>query len=284
MKANKIFAILFGCVLTLSSCVETAPEYVAGEPEIVNGAFVLATNKAEGINPTPVTLKSTDRSFTYWIGRTNPQGSCTVSIINHSDARFTVPSSVSFSEGQTKAELVVTFAESLPEENCTVAFEIDPASAAIYGAGTSEFVGALNCTPFYKLVCGTYKAPTFNSYFGRASTFNFTVVPNEKDLTGSVYFQNLDPYFASAGYTASKGANTPIGYLDDENSMIIIPSGQDVGIGFVFQGFDDPDPDIAEGYDDIYVKFDGDKTLTFLNAWGITGWYTLYYGGFSCTK
>lgn len=286
MKANKIFAILFGCVLALgvSSCVEVAPEYVPGESDIANGAFFLPADKATGVNPAQYTVKGTDTEFTYWVGRSSASGSCTVNIINNnSDARFTVPSSVTFADGETKAPLTVTFSP-LPEENCALSFSIDPANAAIYGAGASSFSGALNCTPFYKLVSGTYKSPTIISYFGDESDFNFTVVPSKDDPTHKVIFENLDPYFKSKGITADKGGNNPYGIIDEENSMIVIPSGQDVGIGYVFQGFGDPDPDVAEYMDDIYVQFDGVNTLTFVNAWGVTGWYTLYYGGFSCTK
>lgn len=286
MKAKKYFAILLGCVLALSavSCVEKAPEYVPGEPDIANGAYVLATDKSAGINPTTFTVASSDREFTYWLGRTTAEGACTVNIINHSDPIFTVPSSVSFAAGETKTPLVVTFSDALPEEDCKVSFEIDKASAAIYGNGAPDFTGALNCTPFHKLILGNYKSNTIVSYFGDEATFNFTVVPSKDDPTGKVIFENLEPYFLSKGYTANKGYNKPIGIIDEANSQIIIPSGQDVGIGQVFQGFSDADPDVAEYMDDIYVQFDGDKVLTFVNAWGITGWYTLYYGGFSCSK
>lgn len=286
MKANKIFAIILGCVLALgiSSCVEVAPEYVPGEPEIANGAFFLPADKATGVNPAQYTVKSTDTEFTYWVGRTSASGSCTVNIINNnSDARFTVPSSVTFADGETKAPLTVSFSQ-LPEENCALSFSIDPASAAIYGAGAPSFSGALNCTPFYKLVSGSYKSSTIISYFGRESNFKFNVVPSKDDPSGKVIFENLDPYFLSNGYTVDKGVNSPYGIIDEENSMIIIPAGQNVGNGYVFQGFSDPDPDVAEYMDDIYVQFDGVNTLTFVNAWGVTGWYTLYYGGFSCTK
>lgn len=287
MKANNIFAILLGCVLTLGvvSCVEKAPAYIPGEPEIDNGVFILATDKAAGINPTTFTVKTSDREFTYWLGRTSSNGSCTFNIINHSDARFSVPSSVTFAEGQKKAALVVTFADALPEEDCKISFEVEQDKASIYGMGTAEFSGVLNCTPFHKLVLGSYKSSnTIISYFGDESDFKFNVVPCPEDVTGKVIFENLDPYFLSLGYTAAKGYNNPVGILDEENSMIVIPAGQDVGVGYVFQGFSDPDPDVAEYMDDIYVKFDGESTLTFENAWGITGWYTLYYGGFSCKK
>ena len=65
--------------------------------------------------------------------------------------------------------------------------------------------------------------------------------------------------------------------------MIIVPVQ---GVGYQtteFMGFDDSDPEEAGNYDDIYIRFEGDNTLIFTNAWGIFspgGWFTLYYGGF----
>lgn len=288
MKANKIFAILFGCVLALgvSSCVEVAPEYVPGESEIANGAFFLPADKATGVNPAQYTVKGTDTEFTYWVGRSSASGSCTVNIINNnSDARFTVPSSVTFADGETKAPLTVTFSQ-LPEENCALSFSIDPSSAAIYGAGASSFSGALNCTPFHKLVLGTYKSGTVVAYWGDEYKFNFNIVPNAEDETNStVIVENFDPYFSGKGYVASKGYQKIIGTLDAENSMIIIAAGQDVGVGCQYIGFNNADPDMADDDDDIYLAFDT-TTITILNAYYMWagGYYEIYPGGIVCSK
>lgn len=286
MKAYKFSAILLGCVMMLgfASCVEKAPEYVPGEAEITNGAFFLATDKAAGINPDEFTVKNSDTEFTYWVGRSNPSGDCTVNIINNSDARFTVPATVTFANGEKKAPLTVKFS-ALPEENCYVSFKIADEAAAIYGAGTSEFSGALNCTPFHKLILGTYTSGPVDSYFGDIYQFNFTIVANPEDEDHkSVIIQNLDPFFFGNGYTAAKGYNTVVGFIDESTSTIIVPSGQRVGYSnVVFQGFDDPDPDVADFDDYIYLVFDS-GTITFKNAWGVTGWYAIYYGGTTVTK
>ena len=53
-------------------------------------------------------------------------------------------------------------------------------------------------------------------------------------------------------------------------------------------GFTGPDPDesglLGTG-DNIIIQIeDGGNTLVIPNAWGITGWYNLFYGGVKFTK
>ena len=259
----------------------------APAPSPAAGAFIIDTDNANGINPTSFSVKPSDREFTYWIGRNTSENACTVPIINHSDSRFTVPSSVTFSAGETQAPLVITFSDTLPEEDCMVSFEIDEAYASSYGSGSFSFTGVLNGMPFYKRVLGNYTSDEIHDYFGENVTFNFNVVPSQDNPTEKVVIENLEPYFADNGYTAEGGYNSPYGLLDEDNSMIIVPVQ---GVGYQtteFVGFDDSDPEEAGNYDDIYIRFEGDNTLIFTNAWGIFssgGWYTLYYGGFSCKK
>lgn len=288
-KMNKVLSLAFAAIamVGVSACVETAPEYVPGDPEPNNGSFFLPTNNATLVNPSEFTVGAADRSFTYWVGRTNASGAQEVKIANNSDPCFNVPSTVSFAAGEATAKLVVTF-DMLPEENKVIDLEIDPSCQSLYG-GVSHFRGALNCTPVYKLLAGSYKSGLLDDYFGRGGlNFDFNVVLDEEDENHErVIVENLDPYFAKNGFTAATGENIVEGFIDTENLKLLIPSYQPVGYGdCVFLSFDDPDPDVAEGYAD-YIEFDFDptaKTLTLVNGWGITGWYVIYYGGEVCTK
>lgn len=128
----------------------------------------------------------------------------------------------------------------------------------------------------------TYKGAT-TSYFGDDYSFAVTFVADAEDPY-KVTVCDLDPYFASNGYVASKGVNMYEGVLDPETGIITVASGQQVGYkDVVVQAFDDADPDVAEDYDDIKIKLNNyGASITIMNAFGVLssgGWYELYYGG-----
>ncbi len=130
----------------------------------------------------------------------------------------------------------------------------------------------------------TYTA-TVTSYFGNKYSFDVTLVADAADPT-KIYVQNLDPYFASYGYTAAKGYNSFVGVLDSEAETITVAQGQAVGYGDVALGvFDNADPDAATGYSDLVIKvISKGAALKIENAFGVVasdGWWELYYGGFT---
>lgn len=135
------------------------------------------------------------------------------------------------------------------------------------------------------MICGNYSTTGVQDYFDNVYDFNFTI-EEDAENPGQLIIKNLDPFFVSNGFTADKGVNTFVAEYDLDKKEIVIPAGQPVGYKtFVIMGWDGPDPDIAEDYDDIYVGIeDYGETLVFKNSWGITGWYTLFYGDFKVTK
>lgn len=144
-------------------------------------------------------------------------------------------------------------------------------------------------TPDIKLtidmICGQFASKTVTTYFDKEFAMNFTVEKDPENPNGLI-FKDLDPFFASNGYTAANGANIFQAEVDLDKNEIIIYAEQPVGYSTaVIMGFNDADPDVADGYDDVHVKVeDYGETLIFQNAWGITGWYNLFYGGLKCTK
>lgn len=126
-------------------------------------------------------------------------------------------------------------------------------------------------------ILGTYSAYTDS---GRGE-FNWTVTL-VKDATDDtkVWIYDLDPYFASYGYTAANGYNTIYGVVNSDMTKISIPSGQAVGyesVAFVI---------CDESYNALYsgnIEMDIDLatgTISMPGMWGIddAGWWN-YYGG-----
>jgi len=126
----------------LVSCSED--ERPAAEPEKENAVYILPTDEAKGINPVEYTVGATDKSYTYYLGREKSYTDLTVSIINNSDPIFNFPSTVTFKNGQSTAELTVTFNE-VPAEGAPISFSIAPENAALYGLGYTKFDGSLHC-------------------------------------------------------------------------------------------------------------------------------------------
>ena len=130
----------------------------------------------------------------------------------------------------------------------------------------------------------TYTA-SVTSYFGSNYNFAVTLVADAANPT-KIYVQNLDPYFASYGYTAANGYNLFEGVLNVEAETITVAQGQPVGYGDVALGvFDNADPDAATGYSDLVIKvISKGAALKIENAFGVVasdGWWELYYGGFT---
>ncbi len=135
-----------------------------------------------------------------------------------------------------------------------------------------------------ELLSGKSYTATVTSYFGDVFAFDLTLVADAADPT-KIWIHNLDPYFASYGYTAENGCNIFEGVLDVENETITIAQGQKLGYYDVaLVAFDDADPDAATGYSDLVIKVIGKgAALKVENAFGFNegGFYDLFYGDFT---
>ena len=135
-----------------------------------------------------------------------------------------------------------------------------------------------------ELLSGKTYTASVTSYFGDIFTFEVTLLADAADPT-KIYLQNLDPYFASFGYTADKGYNIFEGVLDVEAETITVAQGQKLGYYDVaLVAFDDADPDVAAGYSDLVIKvISKGAALKVENAFGFNegGFYDLFYGDFT---
>lgn len=126
------------------------------------------------------------------------------------------------------------------------------------------------------------------AYWGDEYSYSVSLDIDPADST-KVTVKNLDPYFASNGYVAEVGRNIFSGVIDWKNEVITIEAGQLVGYNDVYiLGFNDPDPDAADDYDDIYLDIKNyGESLVIRNAFGVSsdaGWYELYPGGTTLVK
>lgn len=109
MKLNKILFLGLAAALSLTACSDD-DDYTAGAPRNENAAGVNFEN-----TPSSVTLGAADESFTITVSREKTEGALTVPFkVNASvEGIFTVPSSVTFEDGQADAEIEVKASTSM---------------------------------------------------------------------------------------------------------------------------------------------------------------------------
>lgn len=124
------------------SC-QKSDDFAPGQAENPNGAWFAFSDDAAAVNPTEYSLDADATSFAYKLSRYTGAGELTVRIINHSESIFTVPETVTFQNGSTEADLIITFSD-VPAKNSLISLEIAPENAALYGQGSAKFTGYLN--------------------------------------------------------------------------------------------------------------------------------------------
>lgn len=133
--------------------------------------------------------------------------------------------------------------------------------------------------------------PLVDFFYGDQYTLNLTIVSNDDDPTfNSVLIQNLDPYFAGAGYNANNGYNIFVAVANEDRTQLLLESGQPIGYSdCVIMGFDGPDLSSASTTQYALFDLNADGTLTIPNAFGVYtpgggGWYSAYLGGLTLSK
>lgn len=126
------------------------------------------------------------------------------------------------------------------------------------------------------------------AYWGDNYTFNFSLQIDSEDST-KVKVLDFDPFMASNEFYSTDGYNIYEGVIDWENKVIILEAGQETGYKDTFiVGMDNPDPNLAENYDNIYLDVEAyGETVVIRNACGVMsegGWYELYFGGITLNK
>lgn len=286
---KKIFFLLSISALLFCSCQDEEVVDVRGEQEPQGSAYFLTTNKGAGINPVEYTVEADANSYTYWLGRKNTTGSLTVNIVNHSDPRFTVPSTVTFESGADKAPLTISF-ESVPPENCLVSFEVEKAQAAIY-SGCASFQGYLNC--LWEALGTGYWFDNLAMYDGAnlnvvpVDVFRSYVDPNQYKVSDP--YENADEYLASAWGTSYLGGDkNPDGIIftvTDDNHLVWSKnwnSGliytQDGNPAYTIRAWFPSALSSSYASEDAESYYDPDSDVMMFNP----HWYITGLGGFGC--
>lgn len=132
--------------------------------------------------------------------------------------------------------------------------------------------------------------PLVDFFYGDQYTLNLTIVSNDDDPTfNSVLVQNIDPYFAGAGFNSNNGCNIFVAVANEDRTQLLLESGQPIGYSTCqLLGFDGPDLNTAGTTQYMLFDLNADGTLTIPNAFGVynagEGWYSAYLGGVTLSK
>ena len=165
---NTLLSALFflSAIVGITSCTEEADYTPAQKPE--NAQVYFATDEAS-----TVSLETGQQSFMVSIYRISPKGALTVNITSQDESGiFTIPSSVTFAEGTTKAEIPVSFDfdKLEPEKKYPISFAID-GNSELSEYGNSELVLNVQYAPWgawEKFGTGVY---TYSLYWGGKDIF-----------------------------------------------------------------------------------------------------------------
>lgn len=223
MKANKIFAILLGCVLTLgiSSCVEKAPEYVPGEPSTATCVVTpdLSVPSNLELNGTPIEVPFV---------RNNSDAAIDVTVeLNAPSGFFALQSNtISFAAGSNTAKAYVTYDYDKLSATDSYVVEVAVTSEA-YTSQYTAVTSAFSCVKAWKdLGVGQfYDALVLetSTSFGIA---NCTILQSPD---GALRYRIMAPYADKAQRIAAWGPAeaeaTPSEYIEfwvnDEETMSV---------------------------------------------------------------
>ena len=285
----KIFRLTYGLLaaaaLSLTSCdINNMPEFSDSDAFIAFRSSSVSVGEADGSVEIPVMLTSLGG-----MSATVP-----ISIV---DSLTTAKEGTDFAI-ETK-ELSFSPDANLQSVKLTVydndVFTGTKTLVLALGSSTIKLGAAKTCTVSIqddehplRFILGTYSASA-DSYFSSRGHYDWdiTVDRDESDIN-KVWIGNLDPFFLANGFLAPT-ENYFYGFVSDDKTEIRVPNEQKIGYeDYVLAGFTGPDPDesglLGTG-DNIIIQIeDGGNTLVIPNAWGITGWYNLFYGGVKFTK
>jgi hypothetical protein len=124
----------------------------------------------------------------------------------------------------------------------------------------------------------------FGNWPKAETTFTVSADPEGDPFTDLIVSGGINPYFVAAA-----GAN-PDYSAKVQGEQIVIAAEQPCGYSdVILLGFNAPDPNSADSYDNAYFELKEDGTLHLLNAYGAYtpsggGFYEIYLGGAVFTK
>lgn len=137
MKFNKFYLFAFAALATMAVSCDNEDTITVGEQDSAAKPFVYFSDD----NKTTYSIEPTaDTEFSFTVCRRNAEAAAEVSleVVENTDNVFVVPSTVSFAEGETEAEVTVSFADAPIGKSCTLTLGFGVESAGIYMQGTRQ--------------------------------------------------------------------------------------------------------------------------------------------------
>lgn len=285
----KIFKLTYGLMaatmLSLASCdINDLPEFSDSDAYVAFSSATVTIGEAAGSVEIPVMLTSLKGLSAEVAVEVVTEESTAVE-----GTDFTIETqSVSFTPESNTAYVKINVVDN--DEftgNKTIKLKLGDTSVNLGAAKTCTVTIEDDEHPLL-FILGTYSGSA-DSYFSSRGHYDWDIiVERDNEDNNKVWIGNLDPFFVANGFVAPD-ANYFYGFVNEEKTEIRVPVDQEVGYQtYVLAGFDDPDPDegnvLETGSNMIIEIHDGGAKLVIPNAWGITGWYNLFYGGIEFHK
>lgn len=221
MKAYKFSSILLGCVMMLgfASCVETAPEYVPGEPDSATSMVSpdLSMPSSLSLNGTPIEVPFV---------RTNANGALDVNVsLTDPSGIFSLASStISFAAGETVANAYVNYDYDKLDAKSTYPIEVTMTSEANASMYRPVAVG-LSCVKAWKdLGVGEFFD---NLVLMSSDSYGIAKCTILQSPDGALRYRIMDPYAdqaqRAAAWDPACAMATPSEYIEfwvkDEETM-----------------------------------------------------------------
>ena len=283
----KIFKLTYGLMattmLSLASCnVNDLPEFDDSDAFVAFSSAAVSVGEADGSVEIPVILTSLKGLSANVAVEVVTEESTAVEGVD-----FTIETqNISFTAEANTAYVKINVVDN--DEftgNKTIKLKLGDTSVNLGAAKTCTVTIEDDEHPLL-FILGSYNTSAVD-YWGDSYSWSITVGRDDED-NNKVWISNLSPFFAANGFVAPD-ANYFYGFVNEEKTEIRVPVDQEVGYQtYVLAGFDDPDPDegnvLETGSNMIIEIHDGGAKLVIPNAWGITGWYDLFYGGIEFHK
>lgn len=188
-----VILVLVG-MTAMFSCQDDAPDYIAAEKIDSEQVYFPSTNSSK------VELSSLENSYDIVVARVKTDNAITVPLtITGNEGLYNIPSSVTFAQGESKANLKITYdAEEIGFDNFSdLSIKIGDEYTSVYGK--SEYLFKIGVpSPWESLGDATYVEDFVTTFFG-VDNIAYKVEIQENQLTPGL-FRLVNPYGEAYGY------------------------------------------------------------------------------------
>ena len=126
-----------------------------------------------------------------------------------------------------------------------------------YGCAYSDALRvAVPDIPFFYKISGSWSGTVTSLAYGDQYTSVLEIILDDEDPENTCYVGNLEPYYASKGYVIGEEFNYIVGTIDNENSQIILETGNSLHLGGRYYFATDAEGGVIDG-DVLKLSADG---------------------------